>query len=45
MKDHDFKFPRQDSLDEQMFDLMKLAVAEGMYDAHDWLRRAYLKEV
>jgi hypothetical protein len=31
---------RQDSLDDQLHDLMKLAVAHGLYDAHDWMRQA-----
>lgn len=39
-----YDMPRQDSLTDQMDDLMRIAVREGMYDAHDWLRRNFKGE-
>ena len=30
---------RQDSLDEQLQDLSRVAIKLGMYDADDWLRQ------
>jgi hypothetical protein len=30
--------PRQDSLTDQMADVMERAVEMGCYDAHDWIR-------
>lgn len=33
---------RQDSLYDQMRDVMKLAVQSGCYDAHEWLLRNFL---
>lgn len=31
-------FPRQDSVTDQLKDLVKLANQNGMYDAADWIR-------
>jgi hypothetical protein len=35
---HGERGQRQDSVTDQMKDLMKLAAERGMYDAHEWLR-------
>lgn len=37
--------PRQDSLTDQMADVMKAAVEMGCYDAHDWLLRNFKSPV
>jgi hypothetical protein len=36
-----YSMPRQDSLNEQMADVMNAAVKMGCYDAHDWLLRNF----
>lgn len=33
--------PRQDSLGEQLADVLRAAVDMGCYDAHDWIVRAW----
>lgn len=35
------KAQRQDSLTDQMNDLVKLAIEHGMYDAVDWIRKRW----
>lgn len=40
-REHYAKVQRQDSLTEQLEDLHRYAIREGMYDAAEWLRRAW----
>ena len=35
---------RQDSVTEQMHDLLAVATRLGMYDARDWVRDAFFRE-